>query len=402
MEFSGPCRSVRHGRALGWGRWIVVAVAAAGWGCVRPGAQPSPAPTTLKDAFAGAFVVGAAINGRQFTGADVTGDALITRHFNTISPENVLKWESVEPRPGQFTFDAADRYVAFGERNGMAVIGHTLVWHNQTPRWVFEDGAGRPASRDTLIARMRSHIFAVVGRYKGRIRGWDVVNEAVAEDGTLRQSPWLRIIGPEYLAMAFQFAHQADPTAELYYNDFSVEANRKRAGIVRLVRSLREQGVPITAIGMQEHQKLDWPTTGAIDSAIVELASTGLRLMVTEFDVDPLPSNRGQRTEVVEQELQRTGAPDPYRAGLPDSVQLTLARRYGEIVRVYLAHRNVISRMTFWGVADGDSWLNNFPVRGRTNHPLLFDRRGLPKPAFDTVLNAAIAARNQRRAGDVP
>jgi endo-1,4-beta-xylanase len=390
---------IRHGRALGGGRLAAFVIAAAGWGvgCGRPGAPPSPAPTTLKDAFAGAFLVGAAINGRQINGADVSGDTLIARHFNSISPENALKWESIEPRPGQFAFDAADQYVALGERSGMTVIGHTLVWHNQTPRWVFEDGAGTPASRDTLIARMRSHIFAVVGRYKGRIRGWDVVNEAVAEDGSLRQSPWLRIIGPEYIAMAFRFAHEADPAAELHYNDFSVEARAKRAGIVRLVRALREQGVPITAIGMQEHQKLDWPTTGAIDSAIVDLASTGLRLMVTELDVDPLPSNRGQRTEVVEQELQRTGAPDPYRGGLPDSVQVTLARRYGEIVRVYLAHRNVISRMTFWGVADGDSWLNNFPVRGRTNYPLLFDRRGMTKPSFDTVMYAAIAARVQGR-----
>ncbi len=396
MEFSGPCRTFRRGRALG--RLAGAVLVAAGWGCGHPSASPSPAPTTLKAAFAGAFVVGAAINGRQIAGSDVAGDSLIARHFNTISPENVLKWESVEPRPGQFSFDAADRYVAFGERNGMTVIGHTLVWHNQTPRWVFQDAAGKPASRDTLIARMRSHIFAVVGRYKGRIRGWDVVNEAVAEDGSLRQSLWLRIIGPEYIGMAFRFAHEADPAAELHYNDFSVEAKAKRAGIIRLVRSLREQGVPITAIGMQEHQKLDWPTVGAIDTAIVELASTGLRLMVTELDVDPLPSNRGQRTEVVEQELQRTGAPDPYRTGLPDSMQVTLAHRYGEIVRVYLAHRNVISRVTFWGVADGDSWLNNFPVRGRTNYPLLFDRRGMPKPAFDTVLHAAIGVRDRGRA----
>jgi endo-1,4-beta-xylanase len=373
-----------------------VVLVAAGWGCGRPSA-PSPAPTTLKDAFVGAFVVGAAINGPQINGSDVTGDGLIARQFNSISPENVMKWAFIEPRPGQFNFDAADRYVALGEKNAMTVIGHTLVWHNQTPRWVFEDGAGKPVSRDTLIGRMRSHIFAVVGRYKGRIRGWDVVNEAVAEDGSLRQSPWLRIIGPEYIAMAFRFAHEADPAAELHYNDFSVEAPAKRAGIVRLVRSLREQGVPITAIGMQEHQKLDWPTTGAIDSAIVDLASTGLRLMVTELDVDPLPSNRGQRTEVIEQDLARTGAADPYRVGLPDSMQFVLARRYGEIVRVYLAHRNAISRMTFWGVTDAESWLNNFPVRGRTNYPLLFDRRGLPKPAFDTVMRAAIAARVRER-----
>jgi endo-1,4-beta-xylanase len=381
------------------GRWAALILVTAVLGCGRPSTRPpsAAAPTTLKAAFAGTFLVGAAINGRQIYGADSSGDAIIAREFDTISPENILKWESVEPRPGQFAFDAADRYVALAQRHGIAVIGHTLVWHNQTPRWVFENAAGEAASRDTLIARMRSHIFAVVGRYKGRIRGWDVVNEAVAEDGSLRQSPWLRIIGPEYIAIAFRFAHEADPAAELHYNDFSVEAPVKRAGIVRLVRSLQAQGVPITAIGMQEHQKLDWPTVGAIDSAIVDLASTGLRLMVTELDVDVLPSNRGQRTEVIERELQRTGAPDPYRGGLPDSLQTALAHRYGEIVRVYLAHRDVISRVTFWGVADGDSWLNNFPVRGRVNYPLLWDRRGMPKAAFDTVVHAALTARRSGR-----
>ncbi|HKW09174.1 MAG TPA: endo-1,4-beta-xylanase, partial [Gemmatimonadaceae bacterium] len=308
-----------------------------------------------------------------------------------------LKWASIEPRPGEFNFGPADRYVSFGERLGAVVIGHTLVWHNQTPAWVFHDADGGPAPRDTLIARLRSHIMAVVGRYKGRIRGWDVVNEAVNEDGTLRRSPWLEIIGPEYIGMAFRFAHEADPSAELHYNDFSVEGAAKRAGIVRLITELRAEGVPITAIGMQEHQKLDWPTTGAIDSAIVDLAATGLKLMVTELDVDVLPSNHGQRTEAIEQQLMRTGAPDPYRDGLPDSVQQALARRYGEIVRVYLAHRDVITRMTFWCVDDADSWLNNFPVRGRVNYPLLFDRRGMPKAAFDTVI-AAVRSYGRARA----
>jgi endo-1,4-beta-xylanase len=367
-------------------------------GCTRAQTRAVPAVATLKDAFASAFVVGAAINGRQIDGNDSVGDALIARQFNSISPENALKWVAIEPRAGDFNFGPADRYVALGERLGAAVIGHTLVWHNQTPAWVFRDGGGRQASRDTVIARMRSHIAAVVGRYRGRIRGWDVVNEAVNEDGTLRRSPWLEIIGPEYIAMAFRFAHEADPSAELHYNDFSVEGSEKRAGIIRLIVALRAQGVPITAIGMQEHQKLDWPTTGAIDSAIVELAGTGLKLMVTELDIDALPSNRGQRTESIEQRLMREGAPDPYRAGLPDSVQKALARRYGEIVRVYLAHRDVITRMTFWGVDDADSWLNNFPVRGRVNYSLLFDRRGMPKAAFDTVIAAALATRKMNAA----
>src|SRR5690348_1824731 len=366
-------------------------------GCARVATRATPAPTTLKEAFAPSFLMGAAVNRRQIDGADSVGDALIARHFNSISPENVLKWANVEPRPGQFNFGPADRYVALGERYGAVVIGHTLVWHNQTPAWVFADATGAPVSRDSLIARMHSHIAAVVGRYKGRIRGWDVVNEAVNEDGSLRQSPWLRIIGPEYIAMAFRFAHEADPAAALHYNDFGVEGSAKRAGIVRLVRSLLAEGVPITDIGMQEHQKLDWPTIGAIDSAIVELSATGLKLAVTELDVDVLPSNSGQRTEAIEQELMRTGAPDPYRGGLPDSVQQVLARRYGEILRVYLAHRDVITRVTLWGVDDDDSWLNNFPVRGRMNYPLLFDRRGMPKAAFDTVLAAALAGKGRGR-----
>lgn len=375
-------------------RAAVVAISAITVGCMRtPTVNEPPARMTLKDAFATAFLVGAAINSRQINGTDTIGDAIIARQFNSISPENVLKWALVEPQPGRFNFDAADRYVALGERDGDAVIGHTLVWHNQTPAWVFQDGAGRAISRDSLVARMRSHIFAVVGRYRGRIRGWDVVNEAVSEDGSLRPSPWLQIIGPEYIAMAFRFAHEADPSAELHYNDFGVEGSAKRAGIVRLISSLRAESVPITAIGIQEHQKLDWPTTAAIDSAIVDLAATGVKLMVTELDVDVLPSNRGQRTEAIERQLMRTGAPDPYRAGLPDSVQQVLAHRYGEIVRVYLAHRDVITRLTFWGVDDADSWLDNFPVRGRVNHPLLFDRRGMPKAAFDTVVAAALATR---------
>jgi len=359
----------------------------------RARARAEPARLTLKDAFASAFLVGAAVNARQIDGADSIGEAIIAHQFNSVSPENVLKWAAVEPRPGRFNFGPADRYVTLGERNGAVIIGHTLVWHNQTPAWVFQDVAGGAVSRDSLIARMRAHIAAVVGRYRGRIHGWDVVNEAVNEDGSLRRSPWLQIIGPEYIAMAFRFAHDADPSAELHYNDFAVEGSAKRSGIVRLITSLRAEGVPITAIGMQEHQKLDWPTTGAIDSAIVDLAATGLKLMVTELDVDVLPSNHGQRREAVEQELMRTGAPDPYRAALPDSLQQALARRYGEIVRVYLAHRHAITRMTFWGVDDGDSWLNNFPVRGRVNYPLLFDRRGMPKVAYDTVLAAALASR---------
>jgi endo-1,4-beta-xylanase len=178
-------------------------------------AAPAAAAPSLEDVFARSFMVGAALNPAQFTEQDARGAALVKSQFNTITPENVLEWEHVHPRPGEFDFAAPDQYVAFGERNGMFILGHTLVWHQQTPRWVFQDASGAPVGRDTLLARLRDRIHTVVGRYKGRIKGWDVVNEAIDEDGTLRKTPWLDIIGEDYITKAFEFAREADPAAEL-------------------------------------------------------------------------------------------------------------------------------------------------------------------------------------------
>ena len=191
---------------------------------------PLHAQPSLAEAYRPFFKIGASLNPKQFTGEDARAAALVRAQFNTISPENVLKWESVHPRPDGYAFDLPDRYVDFGVTNHMWIIGHTLVWHSQTPRWVFQNDDGTPASRDTLLARLHDHIQTVVGRYKGRINGWDVVNEALNEDGTLRKSPWLEIIGDDYIAKAFQFAHDADPKAELYYNDYSLENEPKRLG----------------------------------------------------------------------------------------------------------------------------------------------------------------------------
>ena len=196
-------------------------------------------PATLKDSFHSQFLVGAALNENQFTERDVRGAALVRAHFNSITPENVLKWQFVHPEPETYDFGPGDRYVAFGETNGMFIVGHTLVWHNQTPDWVFHDGGGKLASRETLLKRMRGHIHTVVGHYKGRVSGWDVVNEALNEDGTMRQTYWMKIIGEDYLVKAFEFAHEADPKAELYYNDFSLENEPKRKGALKLVRNLK-------------------------------------------------------------------------------------------------------------------------------------------------------------------
>ena len=380
-------------------RALALAAASATAACARTPRVATTTATTatttaapaLRDVFRDAFLVGAALNPGQFSERDARAAALVKAQFNTASPENVLKWEVVQPRPGPngYDFAAADRYVAFAERNGLFPIGHTLVWHNQTPRWVFEDAAGRPASRDTVLARMREHILTVVGRYRGRIKGWDVVNEALAEDGALRQTPWLRTVGEDYLVKAYEYAREADPQAELYYNDFSLEHAPKRAGAVALIRRLQAAGVPLKAIGTQEHNKMAWPTVAQIDSTITAFAATGVRVNVTELDVDVLPPATGSIGAEVSMRAQARAALDPYTGGLPDSVQQALARRYAELFGVYLRHRAVIDRVTFWNVTDADSWLNDWPVTGRTAHPLLFDRQARPKPAFAAVVRVA-------------
>jgi endo-1,4-beta-xylanase len=363
-----------------------VILAASGIALFAGFASAEPA---LKDAFKGRFLIGAALNESQFEEKDAMKARLIKAQFNTITPENALKWEAIHPRPGEYRFEAADRYVGFGERNGMFVVGHTLVWHTQAPEWIFKDAMGAPVDRETLLARMRDHIHTVVGRYKGRVQGWDVVNEVLDENGSPRNSPWRQIIGDDYIAKAFQFAHEADPKAELYYNDYGIEGGAKRDAAIALLRNLKAAGVPVTGVGIQEHVNLNWPPAQMIDEAIAAFGRLGLKVMITELDVDVLPS----RTRSVSADVGRKEAADPalnpYTAGLPEAVQQALARRYAELFAVYLKHRGTVVRVTFWGVTDGDSWLNNWPIRGRTSHPLLFDREDLPKAAFRSATDAA-------------
>ena len=244
----------------------------------------------LKDLMPKGMVIGVAINQRQFDGADTAAVASITTQFNQISPENALKFQPTQPAADRYTFEAADRYVQFGVDRRMQVIGHTLVWHNQTGAWVFQAEDGKPADRETLLARMRDHIRTVMGRYKGKIHGWDVVNEAIEEDGSLRKSPWQAGIGNDFVAKAFEFAREADPGAELYYNDFNLEKPAKRAAVIRLVKDLQARQLRIDGIGNQAHWRLDTPTIDEIDTALVELHATGLKVMYTELDINLLPN----------------------------------------------------------------------------------------------------------------
>ena len=358
------------------------------FGCVFAmvvhGGQPP-----LKEAFKDDFLIGAAVSPAQFCELNTNEAAIVKTQFNSISPENVLKWGNVHPLAGQYDFTLADRYVEFGLINKMFVIGHNLIWHEQTPDWVFRDDQGNLVDRVTLLARMREHIFAVVGRYQGKISGWDVVNEALDESGALRNSPWLKIIGDDFIARAFEFAHEADPQAELYYNDYALEKEPKRSGAVALVKKLQAQGVKISGIGLQGHYALDKPSMQEVDETISTFEKIGLKVMITELDVNMLPSPmRAGNAEVSTRYKMRAGL-NPYANGLPDAVQQQLAQRYADLFSVFLKHRASVRRVTFWGVTDGNSWLNNWPVQGRTAHPLLFDRAGKPKPAFDAVLKTA-------------
>jgi endo-1,4-beta-xylanase len=343
----------------------------------------------LKEVFSDHFLIGAALNEDIFRGRDRTGADLAAQHFNSVTAENVMKWEVIHPQPNHYDFAAADAFVDFAERNGQQVVGHTLVWHSQTPAWVFEDENGDPATRDALIERMREHINTVAGRYRGRVHGWDVVNEALNEDGSLRQSPWYRIIGEDYLRLAFEFAAEADPDARLYYNDYSLENAPKRNGAVRLVRNLLDQGVRVDGIGTQGHYKMDWPTVEQIDSTIVAFAELGVDVMVTEIDIDVLPAATDDFGADVAMRAERRAEIDPYTDGLTDEAQQALAERYRDVFEVLVARSDAISRVTFWGVGDGSSWLNYWPVAGRTSHPLLFDREYRPKPAFGAVVSTA-------------
>jgi endo-1,4-beta-xylanase len=347
-------------------------------------AQPS-----LKDAYKGDFVIGAAMNASQITGKDTLGDSIITAQFNSISPENDLKWERIHPAPGQYNFELADQYVKFGETHHLYTVGHTLVWHSQVPAWVFHDADGKLVDREVLLQRLHEHIATVVGRYKGKIKAWDVVNEVVGDDGKMRPSLWYKIGGEELFVKAFQWAHEADPAAELTYNDYNIENPEKRAEALAFVKRMKAAGAPITTVGIQGHYTLDTPDLKLLDEAISEFAKLGVKIAITELDVDVLPRPNLGATADVNLKLAADPKLNPYTSGLPDAVQKQLAERYAAIFAICLKHKAEIERVTLWGVTDADTWHNGWPIPGRTAYSLLFDREGHPKPGFDAVIAVA-------------
>jgi endo-1,4-beta-xylanase len=346
------------------------------------------ASVTLRHAVNGRFLIGATVMSRQLDSPGLA--ALVAEQFDCLTAENEFKPRSLHPQPGRFNFAAADKIVEFALRHRMKVIGHTLCWHSQSPAWLFRGRDGKPLPRDEALRDLKDHIDAVVGHFKGKVLGWDVVNEAIgdAKDQYLRNTPARRAIGDDYIIKAFEFAHAADPDAELYYNEYGNDAPMKLDKTIRLVRELKAAGVRLDAVGIQSHLRLDDPDApDRLDRAIAAYAAEGVKVAISELDVDVLP-RRGRGADVAARER---GGADPYQRGLPPEVAEAQARFYGRIFRVALKHPGVVMRITFWGTHDGTSWLNFWPAGRRTNHPLLWDRDLKPKPALGAVLDALAA-----------
>jgi len=342
-------------------------------------------PTSLKDSFKANFLIGTALNTGQIKEVDTVQTALITKEFNAITPENDLKWEQIHPKKDTYNFDVSDAYVAFGNKNNMHVVGHTLLWHSQLSPWVHEI-----KNKDTLVHHITNHINTIAGRYKGKIDSWDVVNEALNEDGSPRESIFYKLFGDEsYLELAFKLAAKAAPDAELVYNDYNLWKPAKREGVIRIVKNLQAKGIKVDGVGMQAHWSLEGPSIEDIENSIIAYSDLGVKVMFTELDITVLPNPWELNGAAVEQSYERyEGDPkmDPYVDGLTEEAKQKTAKRYEDIFNLFLKHKDKISRVTFWGVNDGQSWLNDWPIKGRTNYPLLFGRDNKPKEVYNNVI----------------
>ena len=339
---------------------------------------------SLKEAFRKDFLIGTAINAQQIEGKDIVADKLIKEQFNAVTPENCMKAEEIHPGWDTYNFDLADKLVAFAKTNHLKVNAHNLIWHSQLPAFMHHI-----QSADSVRQYFVNHITKVAGRYDGKVYSWDVVNEALNEDGTLRKDIFLDKLGDDYIVEAFRLAQKASPHSQLYYNDYNIEQPKKRAGAIALIKKIQAAGVRIDGVGIQGHWKSGDVPMKDIEESIKEYAALGIKVMFTELDLSVLPNPWDKTTADVNATAQGSAKMNPYTNGLPDSAQQLLAKSYADLFTLFMKYKKDISRVTFWGVNDGESWLNGFPIRGRTNYPLLFDRNFKPKPAFFSVIATA-------------
>lgn len=352
--------------------------------CAQKKQINAPVKESLANHFEGLFYVGAALNEDTILDLDNKSKAIVSKEFNSISPENSLKWMFVQPEYNQFNFKVADDYVKYGIENNMYVVGHALIWHSQLSEFVssIED-------KNKFYQVVENHINKLVSRYKNKIDAWDVVNEAFNEDGTLRESVFFNNMGKNYIQEVFKLASQADPNADLIYNDYNLYKTEKRKAILKMVQSIKSKGVKISGIGVQAHWDLNSPSIKEIEQIILDISNIGCSVSFTELDISVLPSPWELVGAEVNQnftQFEGDKRMNPYPKDLPEFLSIKLAKRYQDIFNLFVKHKDKISRVTFWGVSDKHSWLNDWPIKGRTNYPLLFDKNYQTKQAYKSLI----------------
>lgn len=343
---------------------------------------------SLKKAFQDKFYIGTAMNLDQIHGTDQKSVDIIKQQFSSIVAENCMKSMYLQPQEGKFFFNDADKFVEFGEKNNMFIIGHTLIWHSQVPDWFFIDKNGKTVSPEVLKQRMKDHITTIVSRYKGRVKGWDVVNEAIMEDGSYRKSKFYEILGEEFIPLAFKYAQEADPNAELYYNDYNEWYPEKVKTVTQIVQNLKSKGIRIDGVGMQAHVGLDSPLINEYEEAISAYSESGVKVNITELDVSALPSPWGTSANIADK-VEYDEKMNPYKKGLPTDIKAKWENRYLDFFQLFLKHKKDIRRVTLWGLTDSQSWKNDFPIKGRTDYPLLFDRQYKTKSVVGKIIKLA-------------
>jgi endo-1,4-beta-xylanase len=342
-------------------------------------AQISPSTNTtekgLKDYYSKYFPIGVAVSPQVLKGP--TGE-FILKEFNSITPENAMKMGPIHPQENKYNWTDADAMVDFAVKNNIKIRGHNLCWHQQTPRWFFTDSLGKPVTKEVLLRRLKDHITTVVSRYKGKIYAWDVVNEAIDDDSTkfLRNSEWFKICGEDFIAKAFEYAHEADPNAKLFYNEYNTERPEKMARVYKLLKKLKDAKVPIDGVGLQAHWSIFEPSEKELRTALDKYSSLGLKVQFTELDISVYPWEKDRRAK----------KPNESDAYTPE-LEKKQSAQYQMVFNVFRAYKKTITGVTFWNISDKYTWLDNYPVPGRKNYPLLFDQNLQPKKAFWEVVN---------------
>ncbi|MDJ1492822.1 endo-1,4-beta-xylanase [Cytophagaceae bacterium DM2B3-1] len=335
---------------------------------------PKTSSKGLKDYYKNYFPIGVAVSPRALQGPEA---GLILQQFNSITPENAMKMGPIHPEENRYFWDDADAIVNFAQTNKLRIRGHNLCWHEQTPKWIFTDAQGNNVTKEVLLKRLKDHITTVVSRYKGKIYAWDVVNEAIDDDSTkfLRNSLWYQICGEDFIVKAFEYAHQADPNALLFYNDYNTERPEKTERVYQLLKKLKEAKVPVHGVGLQAHWSIYEPTEKELRNAIEKFSSLGLQIHFTEVDMSVYRWEKHRRE-------RKEGESDAFT---PELEQKQL-EQYKKVFSIFREYKKAITSVTFWNISDKSTWLDNYPVRGRKNYPLLFDQNLQPKKVYWEVI----------------